>query len=159
MTLSSERRLGSAIIIYKEGLATLEFDRPGATPKPCQMQRNTNEHVIVDHLMAQTAQLQQMGLSLAVMSSRYLEANNKTVKRRFKTLPSGGVKREHGFGSDPLFLPLSLTISFWPLWLPNLSPIETHRNSLSPTLYRRVLYKAVVQKRREAEAAAQQRQK
>jgi hypothetical protein len=55
--VKAERRLGSAITIYKEGLATLEFDRPGATPKPCRMQRNTNKHVIVDHLMAQTAQL------------------------------------------------------------------------------------------------------
>jgi hypothetical protein len=46
-------------------------------------------------------QLQQMGLSLAVMSSRYLEANNKTMKRRFKTLPGGGVKLEHEFGNNP----------------------------------------------------------
>jgi hypothetical protein len=75
-----------------------------------------------------------MGLSLAVMSSRYLEANNKTTKRRFKTLPGGGVKRVHRFGNDPLFLTLSLTIPFWLLWLANLSPIETHRNSLSTTL-------------------------
>jgi hypothetical protein len=96
--VEAERRLGSAITICKEGLAILESDRPGATPKPCRMQRNTYEHVIVDHLMAQTAQLQQMGLSLAVMSSRYLEANNKTNK----TLPGGGVKREDGFGNDPL---------------------------------------------------------
>jgi hypothetical protein len=103
----AERRLDSAIKKYKEGLATLEFDRPGATPKPCQMQRNTYEHVIVDHLMAQTAQLHQKGLSLALMSSRYLEANNKTIMRRYKSMPGGGVKREDSFGNDPLFLTFS----------------------------------------------------
>jgi hypothetical protein len=41
--VEAERRLGSAITMYKEGLATLEFDRPWATPKPCRMQRNTYE--------------------------------------------------------------------------------------------------------------------
>jgi hypothetical protein len=79
-------------------------------------------------------------MSLAVMSSRYLEANNKTIKRRFKTLPGGGVKRQHGFGNDPLFL--------------TLSHLFEHK-----FVKRRVLYKAVVQKRKEAETAAQQRQK
>jgi hypothetical protein len=135
--VEAERRLGSAITICKEGLATLEFDRSGATPKPCRMQRNTYEHVIVDHLMAQTAaQLQQMGLSLAEMSSRYLEANNKTIK----TLPSSRFKREDGFGNDPLFLTLSHLFEHnFVKW--------------------RVLYKTVMQKRKEAEAAAQQRQK
>jgi hypothetical protein len=96
----AERRLDSAITMYKEGLAILEFDRPGATPKPCQMQRITYEHVIVDHLMAQTAQLHQRGLSLALMSSRYLEAN-KTIKRKFKSLPGVGLSMRTGLETTP----------------------------------------------------------
>ena len=48
------------------------------------------DHAIEDHLVMQMTRLQQRGLSIAALSSKYLEALNKTVKGIMKRLPGGG---------------------------------------------------------------------
>jgi hypothetical protein len=107
MRHEAERVLEEAVQTFCKGLDTLEFDKPGGTPKPCQLHRRTYEHIITDHLMKQTVGLHKMGLSLALMSGRYLEANNEVVKSRYKSLSGGGRQREGSYGNEPVFLTFS----------------------------------------------------
>jgi hypothetical protein len=51
------------------------------------------EHVTFSHLMPQLVMLKRKGLSLAAMSSKYLEALNKITKRILRSLPGGGRSR------------------------------------------------------------------
>jgi hypothetical protein len=45
-----------------------------------------------------------MGISLALLQSRYLEANNKVLKGRAKTLPGGGKVSKGSYVNCPNFL-------------------------------------------------------
>ena len=58
------------------------------------------DHCIVHHLVPQMRELANIGLSLAQVSSRSLEACNRPAKRTFASLPGGGQVRE-GDAHDP----------------------------------------------------------
>jgi hypothetical protein len=133
-THEAERVLEEAVHKFCKGLDTLDFDKPGGTPKPCQLHRRTYEHIITDHLIKQTVGLHKMGLSLALMSSRYLEANNKVVKSRYKSLPGGGRQREGSYCNEPVFLTFS----------------HLYQHNF---VKRRLLWKKVAHQRKEAEKA------
>jgi hypothetical protein len=44
-----------------------------------------------------------MGLSFALMQSKFLEANNRPVDNRFRILPGGGVECADSLGYEPVF--------------------------------------------------------
>jgi hypothetical protein len=52
----------------------------------------------------QAERLHQMGLSHAVMSSRWLEGNNRPAQAHARMLPGDGQGSHGGFGNDPLWL-------------------------------------------------------
>lgn len=93
--------LEEAVSEFRAAVLTLEFP---ATPSPFRLKRKFYEHAILDHLLTQVRALQSMGLSMAIVSSRFLEANNRTVKARVHTLPGGGRKVEGEYCHDALFL-------------------------------------------------------
>jgi hypothetical protein len=45
-----------------------------------------------------------VNLSLSLLQSRFLEANNKMLKDRRRALPGGGGNLENSGGNNPLFL-------------------------------------------------------
>jgi hypothetical protein len=59
------------------------------------------DHALMRHACMQTEKLQVLQLSLAKLSSKFLEANNKVVKAVMRRLPGGGVRRPEG-GHLPL---------------------------------------------------------
>lgn len=68
----------------------LEFLSSDAVPLPCRMKWRLYEHSIVHHLLPQMKALRNIGLTLAQMSSRSLEAHNKVVKGYWRRLLGGG---------------------------------------------------------------------
>jgi hypothetical protein len=56
-------------------------------------------HAILEHLSEQLTRLRDTGLALALLQSRYLEANNKVLKGRAKTLPGGGKVCKGSYGN------------------------------------------------------------
>lgn len=92
-----------AVQKMRSALATLALPTD-ATPKPCRMKPLFYEHAILEHLVDQLEELAELGLSLGVLSSRFLEANNRIVKRLAATLRGGGQEVEGRFTHDPLFL-------------------------------------------------------
>jgi hypothetical protein len=92
-----------AVNEYRSAFSTFEFELPGTTPKPCFMKHSFYDHVTLDHLVEQTELLHQMGLSHAVLSSRWLESNNRPAKAHTRMLP-GGRQVYGGFGRYPLWL-------------------------------------------------------
>jgi hypothetical protein len=92
-----------AVNEYRSAFSTFEFELPGTTPKPCFMKHSFYDHVNLDHLVEQTELLHQMGLSHAVLSSRWLESNNRPAKAHTRMLP-GGRQVYGGFGRYPLWL-------------------------------------------------------
>jgi hypothetical protein len=93
-----------AVKEYRSAFSTFELELPGATPKACLMKRRFYDHATLDHLVEQAERLNQMGLSHAVMSSRWLEGNNRPAKAHARMLPGGGQGSQGGFGNDPLWL-------------------------------------------------------
>jgi hypothetical protein len=77
-----------------------------AAPGPCTSKRRFYEHAILDHLTEQARRLNTLGLALAPLQSRWLEALNKVVKRKARDLPGGGheVGSEESYTADSLFL-------------------------------------------------------
>jgi hypothetical protein len=45
---------------------------------------------VINHIVDMSKVLKERGLSLAVVSSKFLEANNKVVKAVMRRLPGGG---------------------------------------------------------------------
>jgi hypothetical protein len=93
-----------AVKEYRSAFSTFEFELPGATPKACLMKRRFYDHATLDHLVEQAERLHQMGLSHGVMSSRWLEGNNRPAKAHARMLPGGGQGSHVDFGNDPLRL-------------------------------------------------------
>jgi hypothetical protein len=56
-------------------------------------------------------ELKEAGLSSALLQSRYLEANNKVLKVRSKTLPGSGKSYEDSGSNYPIFLSLKHVLS------------------------------------------------
>jgi hypothetical protein len=54
--------------------------------------------------LSKPSDLNQMGLSHAVMSNRWLEENNRPAKAHARMLPGGGQGSYGGFGNDTLWL-------------------------------------------------------
>jgi hypothetical protein len=93
-----------AVQEYKSALSTFEFELPGATPKPCFVKRRFYEHATLDHLVEQAELLHQMGLSHALVSSRWLVGNNRPAKTHAELLTGGGRVVDGAFGNDTLLL-------------------------------------------------------
>lgn len=72
-------------------------------PHPCRTTFKVYDHAIECHVVGQTRELKKTGLSLAMVSSRYLEANNKTVKAISKRLSGGGQRVLEGHTRNVLF--------------------------------------------------------
>jgi hypothetical protein len=85
-------------------LSTFEFELPGATPKHCFVKRRSYDHATLDHLVEQAERLHQMGLSHALVSSRWLEGNNRPAKAHATLLTGGGQGVVGYFGNDTLLL-------------------------------------------------------
>jgi hypothetical protein len=66
--------------------------------------RRFYEHAILEHLSEQITRLRDTGMSLALLQTRYLEANNKVLNGRAKTFPGGGKVSKRSYGNDPKFL-------------------------------------------------------
>jgi hypothetical protein len=66
---------------------TFEF---GGTPRPCRYRLKFYDHAVINHIVDMSKVLKERGLSLAVVSSKFLEANNKVVKAIMRRLPGGG---------------------------------------------------------------------
>jgi hypothetical protein len=54
------------------------------------------DHALMRHVCRQTKKLLPLKLSLAVLSSNFLEANNKVAKAVMRRLPGGGVRQPGG---------------------------------------------------------------
>jgi hypothetical protein len=93
-----------AVQEYKSALSTFEFELPGAKPKPCFVKRRFYDHATLDHLVKQAERLHLMGLSQALVSSRWLEGNNRPAKVHAKLLTGGGRVVDGAFGNDTLLL-------------------------------------------------------
>jgi hypothetical protein len=101
---SKPAEMKKAVKEYRSAFSTFEFELPGATPKACLMKRRFYDHATLDHLVEQAERLHQMGFSHGVMSSRWLEGNNRPAKAHARMLPGGGQGSHGGFGNDPLWL-------------------------------------------------------
>jgi hypothetical protein len=72
------------------------------TPLPCRYRLKFYDHAVLEHVVPMSKQLKSKGLSLAVVSSKFLEANNKVVKAVMRRLPGGGKRRDGTFAHLPL---------------------------------------------------------
>lgn len=93
-----------AVREYRQALSTFEFELPGGTPNPCFMKRKFYDHAALDHLVEQTKRLHEMGLSHAVVSSRWLENCNSPAKANARMMPGGGKTIDGRFGNDVVWL-------------------------------------------------------
>jgi hypothetical protein len=91
--------LEAAVKNFKGSL--LFFFSP-ATPAPCRYTPKFYDHAILDHIVDQCKQLSKYGLLLAMLSSKFLEANNNIVKAVLRRLPGGGQRREGSHAHLPL---------------------------------------------------------
>jgi hypothetical protein len=91
--------LDAAVKSFKDSF--LFFSSP-ATPVPCSYTAQFYDHAILDCIMDQCKRLSKHGLSLAMMSSTFLEANNIIVKAVLRRLPGGGQRREGSAALLPL---------------------------------------------------------
>jgi hypothetical protein len=87
---------------YRSSMATFEFAQPGGNPKPSLRLRLFYDHAILNHLLQLAELLHSMGLSFALMQSKFLEANNQPVDNRFRILPGGGVECADSLGNEPV---------------------------------------------------------
>jgi hypothetical protein len=88
-------------VAVKNFKGSLLFFSSPATPAPCRYTPNFY-HAILDHIVDQCKQLSKYGLSLAMLSSKILEANNKIVKAVLHRLPVVGQRREGSHAHLPL---------------------------------------------------------
>jgi hypothetical protein len=70
------------------------------TLKPCRYKLMFYDHALMSHAVEMSEELAKN--SLAVVSSRFLEANNKVVKAVMKRLPGGAVRRSGSHAHLPL---------------------------------------------------------
>lgn len=52
----------------------------GHTMPPCAYKLKVYDHAFIEHVVEQTEKLMELGLSLSLLSSKFLEASNKTAK-------------------------------------------------------------------------------
>ena len=62
--------------------------------KPCAYRMKFYDHAVISHVVKQSSLLAAQGMSLAVVSSKFLEANNKVVEAVMRRLPGGSTKRD-----------------------------------------------------------------
>jgi hypothetical protein len=72
------------------------------TPAPCRYRLKFHDHTVISHVCDMSAALKEQGLSLAVVSSKFLEAKNKVVKAVMRRLPGGGKRRDGSYAHLPL---------------------------------------------------------
>jgi hypothetical protein len=65
---------------HRSSMATFEFAQPCGTPKPCLHPRLFYDHAFLNHMLEQAELLHCMGLSFALVQSKFLKANNRPVK-------------------------------------------------------------------------------
>lgn len=86
---------------------------------PCRYRMKFYDHAILQHLLEQTRELGKFGMSLAMVSSKFLEANNKVVKAVMRRLPGGGRSRA-GHAHLPLVQGLKRCIAMATIGRPKL---------------------------------------
>lgn len=84
---------------FASSVKIFEFE---GTPQPCRYRLKFYDHAVIDHILDMSKLLQKQGLSLAIVSSKFLEANNKVVKAVMRRLPGGGQRRDGSFAHLPL---------------------------------------------------------
>jgi hypothetical protein len=60
---------------------------------PCAYRMKFYDHAWLDHVVSQTKELRELHMSLALLSSKFLEANNKCVKAVLRRLSGGGTRK------------------------------------------------------------------
>jgi hypothetical protein len=60
---------------------------------PCVYRMKFYDHAWLDHVVNQTKELTELHMSLALLSSKFLEANNTFVKAVLRRLTGGGTRR------------------------------------------------------------------
>lgn len=65
---------------------------PKPVPKPFRYVLKAYDHILISHMLDEAIKLKRLGLAPVVMSSRFIEANNKNIKAMSRSLPGGGVK-------------------------------------------------------------------
>jgi hypothetical protein len=58
--------------------------------RTCRYRLKFYDHAVINHIVDMSKVLKERGLSLAVVSSKFLEANNKVVKAIMRRLPGWG---------------------------------------------------------------------
>lgn len=91
--------LRAAKTAFLSRVKTFEFE---GTPAPCRYRLKFYDHAVISHVCDMSAALKEQGLSLAVVSSKFLEANNKVVKAVMRRLPGGGKRRDGSYAHLPL---------------------------------------------------------
>jgi hypothetical protein len=59
----------------------------------CEYLMRCYDHTWLDHVMNKTKELTELHVSLALLCSKFLEANSKFVEAVLRRLPSGGTRR------------------------------------------------------------------
>jgi hypothetical protein len=72
-----------------EFASSVKFFEFEGTPQPCRYRLKFYDHAVIDHILDMSKLLQKQGLSLAIVSSKFLEANYKVVKAVMRRLPGG----------------------------------------------------------------------
>jgi hypothetical protein len=101
---SKPAEMKRAVKEHRSAFSTFESELPCATPKACLMKRRFYDRATLDHFVEQAEGLNPMGLSRAVMSSCWLEGNNRPAKANARMLQGDGEGSHGGYGNDPLRL-------------------------------------------------------
>jgi hypothetical protein len=91
--------LSAAVETLKNQVGTFELH---GTRAPCRYRLKFYDHAVMAHVCDMAAVLKANGLSLALVSSKFLDANKTVVKAIMARLPGGGMHKDCSFAHLPL---------------------------------------------------------